>query len=407
MRVGIWLGKIMKEDVGGGATFQLSLLDEIAKSKSNHQFYLFVEDDDNCSNLIKNYGGLVNFINIKNIDKIKEAIPKRKFFKKSKKKNSAITLIDDLINEEIKKNKIEFFWFICHQYLELKIPYAFTIWDLAHRLQTYFPEVSISGWKYQDRENFYQKMIGKSSFAIIGNNAGARQINQFYNYPLERIKTIPMPTPNYVYNLMGDDNILTKHNLKTQKYLFYPAQFWPHKNHIRLLKTLKILQQKNINFDLVFTGSNKGNMEYIKQKTQEFGLENFVKFLGFVSKEEIISLYKNAFALTYSSIFGPDNIPPLEAMALNCPVICSDYIGAKEQLQDCALFFNPLNENEIVEQIINLQNNSQLRIDLQNRGAILASQVNTQNYLKSLIKILDEFQPIREMWSSDKEFIHL
>lgn len=62
---------------------------------------------------------------------------------------------------------------------------------------------------------------------------------------------------------------------------------------------------------------------------------------------------------------------------------------------------------KIVEQIINLQNNSQLRIDLQNRGTILASQVNTQNYLKSLIKILDEFQPIREMWSSEKEFIHL
>ena len=93
MRVGIWLGKIMKEDVGGGATFQFSLLDEIAKYKSNHQFYLFVEDDDNCTNLIKNYGGLVNFINIKNIDKIKEIIPKKKFFRKFRKKKSEIILI--------------------------------------------------------------------------------------------------------------------------------------------------------------------------------------------------------------------------------------------------------------------------------------------------------------------------
>jgi glycosyltransferase involved in cell wall biosynthesis len=278
---------------------------------------------------------------------------------------------------------------------------------LAHRLQTYFPEVSISGWKYQDRENFYQKMIGKSSFAIIGNDAGAKQINQFYNYPLERIKTIPMPTPNYVYELTGDDKILSKNNIFKHQYLFYPAQFWPHKNHIRLLKALKILQQKNIKFDLVFTGSDKGNQEYIKQKTKEFGLENFVKFLGFVSKEEIIALYQNAFALTYSSMFGPDNIPPLEAMALNCPVICANYNGAQEQLKNCALFFDPLNENEIVDKIINLQNNSQLRNDLQDRGAKLAKQVNTKNYVESLIKILDEFQPIREMWSSDKEFVHL
>jgi hypothetical protein len=62
---------------------------------------------------------------------------------------------------------------------------------------------------------------------------------------------------------------------------------------------------------------------------------------------------------------------------------------------------------KIIEQIINLQNNSQLRNDLQDRGTKLASQVSTKQYIESLIKILDDFQPIREMWSSDQEFIHL
>ena len=62
--------------------------------------------------------------------------------------------------------------------------------------------------------------------------------------------------------------------------------------------------------------------------------------VGLVSKEEVVALYKNAYALAYASYFDPDNLPPLEAMALNCPVICSGTNGMKEQLRDCALFFN-------------------------------------------------------------------
>lgn len=403
MKVGIYLGRIMDEQVGGGSTFQISLLKQLLTYQSHHEFYFIYKSDNIDINKLSNLLGIELNNKFINITSSKAYSKKRKFFSKKIKEKK---ILSDF-NQEITDKKIDFIWFISPEYLEINCGYAFTVWDLQHRLQTYFPEVSISGWKYQDRENFYQKMIGKSSFTIIGNDIGAKQINQFYNYPLERIKTIPMPTPNYVYELTGDDKILSKNNIFKHQYLFYPAQFWPHKNHIRLLKALKILQQKNIKFDLVFTGSDKGNLEYIKQKTKEFGLDNSVKFLGFVSKEEIIALYQNAFALTYSSMFGPDNIPPLEAMALNCPVICANYNGAQEQLKNCALFFDPLNENEIVEQIVNLQNNSQLRNDLQDLGAKLANQVNTRNYVESLIKILDEFQPIREMWSSDKEFIHL
>lgn len=399
MRIGIVLGEIIKEDVGGGATFQSNLLQEICRLNSHHKFYFFIEYDNDEKDLAKHYKCSHEFINLSKPSNH----AKSGFFNKNNtdKKTS--------LDQEIQANKIEFCWFICPSYADINCPYAFTVWDLAHRLLTYFPEVSLSGWKFDDREQFYQKMINKSSYVIIGNNEGAKQVNQFYNYPFERIKTIPMPTPNYVYELKGEENFINKKNLIKNKYLFYPAQFWPHKNHIAILNAFKILLEKNEdfkNFKIVFTGSNKGNEEYIKEKTREIGLENYVNFLGFVSKEQIIALYQNAFALTYPSMFGPDNIPPLEAMALKCPVICSNARGMKEQLKDCALFFNPLDPQEFANAILELYSNAKFREELINKGIELAQKVNSYNYVTEMTKVIDEFALIRQMWSGDKLFTH-
>ena len=55
-------------------------------------------------------------------------------------------------------------------------------------------------------------------------------------------------------------NIKNIYNLKND-YIYYPAQFWAHKNHIYILKAIKILREmKNIDVDVVFSGSNKGNL---------------------------------------------------------------------------------------------------------------------------------------------------
>jgi glycosyltransferase involved in cell wall biosynthesis len=88
-------------------------------------------------------------------------------------------------------------------------------------------------------------------------------------------------------------------------------------------------------FPVVFCGSDKGNESYIKQMAAELDLADQVKFLGFVPQEDLCSLYRNAFALTYVTFNGPNGLPPLEAFALGCPVVASKILG--EQLGDGAL----------------------------------------------------------------------
>ena len=208
-----------------------------------------------------------------------------------------------------------------------------------------------------------------------------------------------MITPSDVYNTQGDDSVLSSFHLEKNKFLYYPAQFWSHKNHIRLLKELKKLLEEGYDLKLVFSGSDQGNLKYVQRRTKELGLENNVIFAGFLPRNQIISLYKNAYALAYASYFGPDNIPPLEAMALGCPVICSEYKGAHEQLGDCALFFNQTTGENFKENIDKLKD-EKCRAEIIQKGRTLAKNCSTENYVKKMFEIIDEFSYIRECWGS-------
>ena len=378
MKIGVYIGKNSPES-GGGFTFEQSILGCLKNIHSKHEFIIFFDEELN-----------------------KEF--KKSFFQKVFNRLKTKKVQTSNLNKAVNKYKIELMWFLTPAYQFVDVPFIYTVWDLQHRLQPYFPEVSVTGSLFEDRENYYKNIIPRASFVVTGNDAGKEEIKLFYGVPDFRIKTIEFPTPDYVFSF--DLHLLA--NLINKKYLFYPAQFWPHKNHIVILLAAKILKEKfNLDFDIVFTGSDKGNLNYIKEKTKELGLQNQTHFLGFVKTEELISLYKNAFALIFPSFFGPDNIPPLEAFALNCPVINADMSGMKLQLKDAALFFDPKDENELADIIKKLFEDENLRKELIQKGLEIAQNWTSKDYVNEIIKIIDGFEPIRRCWSNEIKYIHL
>ena len=78
-----------------------------------------------------------------------------------------------------------------------------------------------------------------------------------------------------------------------KKYFFYPAQFWEHKNHIRILEAIKILKERDINVNFVFCGKDKGNLKNIKIKISKLKIIDHVKIFNFLSNEEIKIKYFN------------------------------------------------------------------------------------------------------------------
>lgn len=97
-----------------------------------------------------------------------------------------------------------------------------------------------------------------------------------------------------------------------------------------------------MNIDVVLTGCEKGNRVNVIRQTVDHGLENQFHLLGLVSPEKMHLLYSKSLALTYLSILGPDNMPPLEAMNLKCPVICAKYDGAEMTIGRAVYSLNSL-----------------------------------------------------------------
>ena len=194
------------------------------------------------------------------------------------------------------------------------MPYVATLWDLQHRYQPFFPEVSAAGiWDV--REQFFSYFLRRAAYCVTGTETGKREIQYLYQLAEPRVQVLPLPTPTFAMDAAPSTIDVRTHFGIDKKYIFYPAQFWPHKNHVNLILALKWLkEQRGLEILLVFCGSDKGNLSFIKRFVEQQGMADQVRFLGFVSKEELVALYRQAMALTFVTYFGPDNIPRLRLL---------------------------------------------------------------------------------------------
>ena len=411
MKVGIYLDNSSPE-TGGGFTFENSVLNIISENlhKTHHSFKIISENLPG-----KEYKNL-DFIHLDRkkikfgfIDKVKLFVIR--FSKKLTGNEDAYkSSIRDLERNRIKiylvSQQVEFLlYFKQNNFLIFDIPYLTTIWDLEHRLQPYFPEVSCNN-AWQKREATLSLLIQRAAYVVTGTETGKKQIETFYNVPAEKIIVIPIPVPLIKYNddIYTYQEILDKYKIQ-KEFLFYPAQYWPHKNHVTLLKSLKYLKDEyQLTMHLVCTGNDKGNKKYIENYAKKLGLEKQVKILGFVSDRELAVFYKQAFALSFLSLFGPDNIPPLEAFSFGCPVLASRIEGVKEQLGDAAILVDPMSPGDIATNIHNLYRDTELRNRLVKKGHEHINSMRSGDFFDKLTECLDRFELVRELWSTQDQY---
>jgi len=254
---------------------------------------------------------------------------------------------------------------------------------------------------WQRREARFARRLRRATAIITGTQVGQSQIERFYQVAAERIRRLPHPTPTFALQPPATDvaAVLARHQVRGP-YLFYPAQFWAHKNHVALLHVLRALRhQHGLDFSVVFVGSDQGNQGHVRRQAAALGVADWVHFLGFVPREDLVALYRGAFALVYLTFFGPENLPPLEAFALGCPVIASAIPGAAEQLGQAALLVNPADEQSAVSAILRLRDDPALRATLLERGQHRARQFTGLDFTRGLLHILDDFAPLRRCWA--------
>lgn len=406
MKVGVYYPD-NNPTTGGGYTYQMELtcaLSELSE-ESKHHFVVFTSYPDNIRKFMhSNQIQIVRmprnaFLPCGLFEGIQYAIGSivNRFYNFNLQSNKY--RYANRFEKIAKSHNIDFIWFPTPLSIPVNIPYLATLWDLEHRVKPHFPEVVVGGiWEY--REVYYSRYLPRASIIVVGTETGRNEVERFYHVPSGRIKVIPFPTPRFslTQSSKKGQDILKKYEIPPN-YLFYPAQFWSHKNHANLLIALRILKQKhNISIPLVLVGSDKGNIKYVKKLIAKWELSSQVHILGFVPQEDMAALYQNALALTYMTFFGPDGFPPLEAFALECPVIASNISGAEEQLGDAALLVDPKSPEQMADAIFNVYNSPDLRKTLIERGSKRAQQWTGQDFVRGIFSVLDEFEAIRRCW---------
>lgn len=234
--------------------------------------------------------------------------------------------------------------------------------DLMHRYEPEFPEVQEGYW---EREVRFKCQAKYADYILTDSKLGRKQFRESYLSAHTKKPTIvclPYIVPEHIWETREEYIRVPK------QYVFYPAQFWKHKNHINLVKAIQILRQNIPDIQLVLVGSEKNCYDEIKQYIYDNRLEDNITILGFVNNENVTYLYKHALAMIMPSYFGPTNIPPLEAMALGCPVAVSNKYAMPEQVGDAGLLFNPDSPEEIADCIKRLWTDDRLRAKLIKKG---------------------------------------
>ena len=122
----------------------------------------------------------------------------------------------------------------------------------------------------------------------------------------------------------------------------------PHKNLTRLIEAYG---RKKRDFRLILAGLRGFHTGAIERLIEEMALQDSVQITGWVPREELYSLYERARAFVYPSTFEGFGMPILEALAAGIPVACSDIPPLREVAGDAALYFDPLNEDDMASAI--------------------------------------------------------
>lgn len=416
MRIGIQATNISGAGgVGGQFQVLIMILDALYQSDIEHEFYLFYSWDDNeLSSRYQKKGW--NWIAI---EEKQQKIPISKRFKEMIKNvlrvlGVEITILrrksEENLNVGLKDvgakrgEKLSRFYNLdlmifptwTNQCWDWGVPFIFEVHDLQHRLQPEFPEVSYMENEWARREGFFSTAIQKASIVLVDSDEGKKNVLQFYHCDSKKVKVISRTVPSGSKINLSEEKtkrIVKKLNLPT-KFFFYPAQFWPHKNHYRIIEAIGMLKKKySAKIPIVLNGVTFPEWDVLsacQALAERYGIEDQVFYLGYISDEELIALYKNAVALVMPTYFGPTNIPYLEAFYHSCPVIASDLPGVREQVGNAALLVNPKDTEIISQAIYNLWTDQALREDLIKKGKEQLKNFSPKIFENNLDTILKE-----------------
>jgi len=282
-----------------------------------------------------------------------------------------------------------------------KSNFVYTVWEFQHKNYPFFPEYKNVFFDIDARDKTLKLAADKSFKIIVGTKKSKDDFIKFY--PCDQNKIIFRPLKPSIVDVnqsSKDLDIIKKLKSKQiNKFLFYPAQYWAHKNHKYIIDAFdKISNSVNSNLACVFAGSDKGNLKYIKKLIESKKLTNRIHVFEFLSDEEIVDLYKNCFAVIVPTLVGTISFPILEGFYFKKPVL-SGVDNLDQNFKDKVINLDLKNPDRLEEALIFMEKNpEQIRNIVLNSKTYFDETYSDENLTFKLLKIIKEYQYYRQMW---------
>jgi len=210
-------------------------------------------------------------------------------------------------------------------------------------------------------------------------------VSNFTKGEIEKLFGIPGSQIEVVYNAIDerflrghasdtDRQLLAERYLVTYPFLLYAGRISPHKNLVRIIEAFSALkaelekQEKFPDLKLIIIGDELSKHPDLRRTVIRGGVQNDVRFMGFVPIEMLRVFYDAAKIFVFPSLYEGFGLPPLEAMAHGTPVVTSNTSSLPEVVGNAAVLVNPENVFEIMRALLRVLLDQAVRDKFKQRG---------------------------------------
>jgi len=209
--------------------------------------------------------------------------------------------------------------------------------------------------------------LERSSRVMTISSFSRGEIVELLGVPEEKIEIVP-PAPCLSPAAAETGAVRARYGI-SRPFLLYVGTIEPRKNLMTLLKAFRLLRRESgLGHQLVLAGGLGWGGEEICRSAEAAGLLEDVVVTGYLSTAERDALYRNADVFVFPSLYEGFGIPPLEAMACGCPVVCSGAASLPEVVGDAARLVRPADESSVAEGIWQVLSDRAYRSDLVEKG---------------------------------------
>src|SRR6266849_730988 len=298
----------------------------------------------------------------------------------------------------------------------LPCPYVMTVHDMLEHMS-----------RARGQTGFWRSWHFQMTKRVLSGAARIFAVSNFTKNEMEKLFGIPPERIEVIYNAI-DERFLHGHaseadrELIAQRYqvnypfLLYAGRISPHKNVVRMIEAFSALKtelERDHAFPdlkLIIIGDDLSGNPDLRRTVVRSGVQNDVRFLGFVPIEVLRIFYDSAKIFVFPSLYEGFGLPPLEAMAHGTPVVTSNVSSLPEVVGNAAVLVNPENVFEIMRALHRVLLDKALRDRMKERGYQQATKFSWEKSVRRILEVYRQVcagggnaQPCGQQPVADKE----